>query len=42
VIEVMAGLPFDAEDFNVVLEVLAASTLTPAKPMTAIHWFTPS
>jgi hypothetical protein len=41
VMEVSAGIPFDAEDFNVVLEVSAATTLIPAKPLTAIHWFTP-
>ena len=42
VVEVLAGIPFDVEDYGVVMEVMAATTLTPAKPMTAIHWFTPS
>jgi hypothetical protein len=42
VMEVSAGLPYTANDYSVVLEVMAATTLTPAKPMTAIHWFTPS
>lgn len=40
--EIVAGIPYVTQDSAVALEVIAASTLTPAKPMTTITWFTPS
>ncbi|MDN3185492.1 hypothetical protein, partial [Enterococcus faecalis] len=41
-LEVIAGLPYDTQDGYVTLEIIAQTTLTPAKPMTTITWFTPS
>ncbi|EMI5828507.1 hypothetical protein ROB59_000099 [Staphylococcus aureus] len=41
-LEVIAGLPYVTQDASVALEIIAQTTLNPAKPMTTITWFTPS
>jgi hypothetical protein len=39
-LEVLAAIPFNANDYNVRLEALAESTYTPPALMTTVVWFT--
>jgi hypothetical protein len=42
VMEVISGVPYAVPDSKVTMEVVAATTQTPAKPMQRIVWFMPN